>query len=83
MGAPLVHFEIMGGEGHALEAGPEQPEHRDRALLELVVSVDAREPEQHVGEHRVAARRRMVVQVTPTGWTARCVEHGVLTSLSV
>jgi len=25
-------------------------------------------------------RRRMVVQVTPAGWTARCVEHGVLTS---
>jgi ribosomal protein S18 acetylase RimI-like enzyme len=22
-------------------------------------------------------RRRMVVQVTPTGWSARCVEHGV------
>ena len=22
-------------------------------------------------------RRRMTVQVTPTGWTARCVEHGV------
>ncbi len=22
-------------------------------------------------------RRRMVVQVTPTGWTAKCVEHGV------
>jgi hypothetical protein len=21
-------------------------------------------------------RRRMVVQVTPSGWTARCVEHG-------
>ena len=21
--------------------------------------------------------RRMTVQVTPTGWTARCVEHGV------
>jgi hypothetical protein len=21
-------------------------------------------------------RRRMVVQVTPAGWTARCVEHG-------
>ena len=21
-------------------------------------------------------RRRMVVQVTPIGWTARCVEHG-------
>lgn len=24
-------------------------------------------------------RRRMVVQVHPTGWTARCVEHGVVT----
>jgi hypothetical protein len=24
-------------------------------------------------------RRRMVVQVEPTGWTARCVEHGVRT----
>ena len=22
--------------------------------------------------------RRMVVQVHPTGWTARCVEHGLL-----
>ena len=25
-------------------------------------------------------RRRMVVQVVPTGWLARCVEHGELTS---
>jgi hypothetical protein len=25
-------------------------------------------------------RRRMVVQVTPTGWLARCSEHGLLTS---
>jgi hypothetical protein len=25
-------------------------------------------------------RRRMKVQVVPTGWTASCVEHGVLTS---
>lgn len=24
-------------------------------------------------------RRRMVVQVHPTGWSARCVEHGVIT----
>jgi hypothetical protein len=24
-----------------------------------------------------ACRRRMVVQVTPSGWTATCVEHGV------
>ena len=27
-----------------------------------------------------ACRRRMVVQVLPTGWTARCVEHGELHS---
>jgi len=25
-------------------------------------------------------RRRMQVQVTPTSWTARCVEHGEITS---
>ena len=24
-------------------------------------------------------RRRMVVQIVPTGWSARCVEHGELT----
>ncbi|AEH08476.1 MULTISPECIES: hypothetical protein [Protofrankia] len=23
-------------------------------------------------------RRRMIVQVTPTGWTASCVEHGTI-----
>lgn len=25
-------------------------------------------------------RRRLVVQVVPTGWTARCAEHGVTAS---
>jgi ribosomal protein S18 acetylase RimI-like enzyme len=43
-------------------------------------------PEGHAACRRMAdldpprycahCRRRMVVQVTPTGWTARCVEHG-------
>ena len=43
-------------------------------------------PEGHAACRRAAdldpprfcgsCRRRMVVQVTPTGWTARCVEHG-------
>ena len=28
----------------------------------------------------VACDRRMVVQVTPTSWTARCVEHGEISS---
>jgi len=27
-----------------------------------------------------SCRRRMKVQVTPRGWTAACVEHGVLTA---
>lgn len=27
-----------------------------------------------------ACRRRMVVQVVPAGWSARCVEHGELRS---
>lgn len=27
--------------------------------------------------------RRMVVQVVPTGWTARCSEHGTISSSSV
>ncbi|MDQ1602165.1 MAG: hypothetical protein QOE01_10 [Actinomycetota bacterium] len=27
-----------------------------------------------------ACRRRMVVQVLPRGWSARCVEHGTRTS---
>lgn len=27
----------------------------------------------------VRCRRRMVVQVLPAGWTARCAEHGTLT----
>jgi Acetyltransferases len=47
-----------------------------------------------IGEHRRCARfadlepprwcarcrRRMVVQILPTGWTARCSEHGTLVS---
>ena len=46
-------------------------------------------PEGHAACRRAAAldpprycaqcRRRMVVQVTPTGWSARCVEHGTVT----
>ena len=34
------------------------------------------EPPRFCGQ----CRRRMVVQVTPTSWTARCVEHGELAS---
>ena len=51
---------------------------------------EALTPEGHAACRRMAeldpprycphCRRRMVVQVTPTGWSARCVEHGVRTS---
>jgi hypothetical protein len=34
------------------------------------------EPPRYCGR----CRRRMVVQVTPIGWTARCAEHGERTS---
>ena len=33
------------------------------------------EPPRYCAE----CRRRLVVQVTPTGWSARCVEHGTRT----
>ncbi|RFU42839.1 hypothetical protein DZF91_04410 [Actinomadura logoneensis] len=34
------------------------------------------EPPRYCGR----CRRRMVVQVTPLGWTARCAEHGTTAS---
>ncbi|MFB4312568.1 hypothetical protein [Actinomadura sp. 21ATH] len=34
------------------------------------------EPPRYCGR----CRRRMVVQVTPAGWSARCSEHGTLSS---
>ena len=44
------------------------------------------DPHQDCGEHLVLepprycahCRRRMKVQVTPTGWSAECSRHGVL-----
>ena len=51
------------GGGRALERGQDEPEHGDAAPLELVVAVDPREAEQHVREHRVAGRERMVVEL--------------------
>jgi hypothetical protein len=48
-------------------------------------------PAEEAGHERCAARaelepprycgqcaRRMVVQIVPTGWTARCSEHGLI-----
>ncbi|MDP9094421.1 MAG: hypothetical protein M3N95_16170 [Actinomycetota bacterium] len=52
--------------GHALSNGDHEACAVARAL----------EPPRFCG----TCRRRMVVQVTPAGWSARCVEHGELTS---
>src|SRR3954470_21523127 len=41
----------------------DEPEHADRATLELVVGPQPRKPEQDEREHRVPRRRRMVVEV--------------------
>ena len=34
------------------------------------------EPPRYCGQ----CRRRMVVQIVPRGWTARCSEHGAISS---
>jgi hypothetical protein len=51
------------------ELGPDPHTSCDRAL-EL-------EPPRFCAQ----CRRRMVVQVTPTGWTARCSSHGEVSDL--
>src|SRR4051812_31437622 len=41
----------------------DDPEHADRATLELVVRPQPRKPQQDEREHRVPGRRRMVVEI--------------------
>ena len=41
----------------------DKPQHGDASPFQLVVAPDAREAEEHIGEHGVAARRRMVVEL--------------------
>ncbi len=58
--------------GHCGEAvgAPDARDHeRCAARLEL-------EPPRYCGQ----CHRRMVVQVVPTGWSAKCVEHGTIAS---
>jgi hypothetical protein len=52
--------------GEPAESGAHEACARARAL----------EPPRYCAQ----CRRRMVVQATPIGWTARCVEHGELVS---
>ena len=59
----LLTYELgLGGCDLCGEPGEHEPCRRARAL----------EPPRYCPR----CRRRMVVQVLPTGWTARCVEHG-------
>ena len=50
------------------------------ALAEGEHAACARRAELEPPRWCVHCRRRMQVEVTPTSWTARCVEHGVLSS---
>ena len=56
------------GPGAGSSGGPGTHDTCERALL--------LEPPRYC----TRCRRRMTVQVLPCGWSARCVEHGVLTS---
>ncbi len=51
------------GRRHPHERVADEPQDDDAALLELVVAPDPAEPKQDVREHRVAARRRLVVEL--------------------
>src|SRR5205085_2409986 len=56
--------EKVAERGRRLREHPRsETEDADGALLHLVVAVDAREPEEDVREHRVARRRRVVVEL--------------------
>ncbi|HEY7045161.1 MAG TPA: hypothetical protein VH419_15935 [Nocardioidaceae bacterium] len=62
---------------------PDVPEYCDRcggALSDTDHSACRRERELEPPRYCGFCRRRMVVQVLPTGWVARCVEHGLVTS---
>jgi GNAT superfamily N-acetyltransferase len=61
-GLPLVPW--CGQCGRELTVEGHEPCRRAASL----------DPPRYCGQ----CRRRMVVQVTPTGWSARCVEHGTV-----
>ena len=51
------------GRRCAAEKGRAEPEDADGPPLELVVAVDARQPQRHIREHRIAGGRRIVVEL--------------------
>jgi ribosomal protein S18 acetylase RimI-like enzyme len=61
----LTYVLTLAHCGHCGEPGTHEECVRRLAL----------DPPRYCGQ----CRRRMVVQVHPTGWSARCVEHGLLT----
>jgi hypothetical protein len=73
---------VTGGpDATATTAGP-RPAYCDRCgnpaaegAHERCAAARALEPPRYCP----SCRRRLVVQVVPTGWTARCAEHGART----
>lgn len=71
---PAVHLRTYGLAlvpwcGHCGEELTPEGHARCRAAADL-------DPPRYCAQ----CRRRMVVQVTPTGWSAQCVQHGTLTA---
>ena len=67
-GVDLLTYELpLGFCGHCGEPGPPSP---------ACATALALDPPRWC----TRCHRRMVVQVVPTGWTARCSEHGLITS---
>jgi hypothetical protein len=57
-------------------ASVEAPEVADTAVHARCAARRELEPPRYCGQ----CKRRMVVQVVPRGWTARCSEHGTIRS---
>jgi hypothetical protein len=61
--------QLLTGGGEPIGTPDAGPHTRCAQALEL-------EPPRYC----VNCRRRMIVQITPAGWSARCSEHGTLVS---
>ena len=60
----IERVECMSERGRgARKEWSDEPEDADRLPLELLVTPEPRKAEQHVGEHRVSRRRRVIVEV--------------------
>ncbi|PKZ42484.1 hypothetical protein CYJ76_02730 [Kytococcus schroeteri] len=80
----------MAGGGRGADAGAATPDahavhptycgHCGEPLADAGHDTCTRRLELEPPRYCPACRRRMVVQVTPRGWTASCSRHGVTTA---